>query len=76
MKKYIIKKLFKINNKIKKLYFLDIRNSIDKKVMNIYAEHLTANKKKAKIFYDIEEAKKMAEFFQTTFNESEIIEIK
>jgi hypothetical protein len=45
----------------------NIKNCENLSVMNVYVEHITYDKKKAKVFFDKEEAERVAKMFEGTF---------
>ena len=73
METYIIRVRTKINGKFKTCYHENITPTKRKDVMNVYTEHLTGTKKKAKIFYDKEEAEKVMKMFSHEFSTGEVI---
>lgn len=63
MEEYIIKIETKVDGKWKNLYHEKLTESTRKDTMNVYVEHSTADKKKAKRFFDYGEAEKFAKLF-------------
>ncbi len=64
MKQYIIKRKLKGSDwKNTKLYFQNVTENKSRETMNVFMEHLTKNKARAKRFYDKEEAEKFAKLF-------------
>ena len=66
MEKYIIQYKMKINGKMETVFHENITPSERTDTMNVYVEHLTSDKKKAKIFYDKEEAELVDKLFSRT----------
>ena len=63
MNKYIIKYKTKVNGTDKTTYHENITPNTNNSVMNVYVEHVTEDRKKAKVFYDQEEAQKVCAMF-------------
>lgn len=72
METWIIKYNSKINGKFEVVYHEDIKNSTNKEAMNVYVEHVTSDKRKAKRFYDKDEAQHVANWF-SSFSTSQVI---
>jgi len=66
METWIIKYDLKINGKFEIVYHKDISNSENKSAMNVYVEHVTSDKRKAKRFYNKEEASNIAKCFSAS----------
>jgi hypothetical protein len=64
MEKFIIEMQVKINGKFEKHYHQNITEQKNKEAMNVYVEHITSKKREAKIFYDEDEAKRVAIMFE------------
>ena len=73
MKKYIITLDILVNGKMKKLYHEKLTLSERKDVMNVYVDHSTKDKDKALVFYDADEAQRMAHFLCTEFCNAKVI---
>ena len=76
MDKYIIVREMKIDSKIETLYFETLSECTSNQVMNVFEEHLTRDKDKAKRFYDIEEAERFKALFSREYNTSTILTVK
>lgn len=63
MKKYIIELYTKVNGKVGTYYHEKITESTRNDTMNVYVEHITTSKRKAKVFYDKGEAQRFATLF-------------
>jgi hypothetical protein len=63
MEKYIIELETKVNGKWEKGYHENLTASTRKDTMNVYVQHVTTDKRKAKRFYDKEEAQRFATLF-------------
>jgi hypothetical protein len=63
MEKYIIELQTKINGNFEKGYHEKLTESTRKDTMNVYVEHVTTDKRKAKRFYDADEAQRFATLF-------------
>jgi hypothetical protein len=63
MEKYLIELQTKVNGKFQKGYHENITESTRKDTMNVYVEWVTFDKRKAKRFYDKEEAQRFAILF-------------
>ena len=63
MEKYIIELHTKVNGKFQVGYHEKITESTRKDTTNVYVEHITTDKKKAKRFFEQEEAEKIGGLF-------------
>lgn len=63
MKQYIIELHTKVNGKFQKGYHQKISESKRTDTMNVYVEHITKDKSKAKRFSDQEEAERIGKLF-------------
>ena len=66
----------KVNGKVGTYYHENITPQKNNQAMNIYVEEVTIEKKKAKIFFDKEEAEKIGVLFASKFHISIILTIK
>lgn len=73
MKTFKIEVLIKNNGKWETLYHENITPTTSIEVNNVYQEHLTSDKKKAKVFYDIKEAQRVSDFFTQEYRTSKVI---
>lgn len=64
MEKFIIEMQVKINGEFLKHYHQNITEQKGKEAMNVYVENITSKKSEAKIFYDEDEAKRVAIMFE------------
>lgn len=76
MNKYIIQINYKVDGDSKPLYFETISECTNNQVMNVFQEHLTSKKDKAKRFYEIEEAEKFQQLFSSSNRISKILTVK
>ncbi len=77
MEKFIIELQTNIQGKWQKGYHETIKESDRSDTVNVYVEHITTDKKKAKRFYDIEEAQKFATLFDLNgVQTSKVIPVK
>lgn len=77
MEKYLIELNTKVNGEWQKGYHEKISESTRKDTMNVYVEHVTTDKRKAKRFYDEEEARRFAALFShPNLQEAEVIPVK
>jgi hypothetical protein len=77
MKKYIIEIKMRINNKIETVYFENITECKNNQVMNVFEEHVTHDKAKAKRFYDEGEAERFRVLFDyKPFRTSKVLTVK
>jgi len=77
MDKYIIERKVKIDSEIKTLYFETLSECKNNQVMNVFQEHLTKDKTKAKRFYDKEEAERFRVLFNMSYsNHSQVLTVK
>jgi hypothetical protein len=70
---YIIKVILTQPGNTETLYHEKLELSKNKSATNVYVQHLTSDKKKALIFYDKEEADKMAVFVTDSFLKASVI---
>jgi hypothetical protein len=63
MEKYLIELQTKINGEFQKGYHEKLMESTNKYAMNVYVEHVTTDKRKAKRFFDKDEAERFATLF-------------
>lgn len=63
MTKFIIELQTKVNGEFQKGYHEKLTESKRDDTMNVYVEHVTTDKKKAKRFYDEDEAQRFATLF-------------
>lgn len=75
MEKYLIELDTKVNGKWQKGYHENLTNNENKQAMNVYVQHITSDKRKAKRFYDKEEAQKFATLFESQFQTAKVITI-
>lgn len=75
MEKYLIELETKVNGKWQKGYHQDLTNNENKQAMNVYVQHVTSDKRKAKRFYDRDEAQKFATLFESQFQTAKVITI-
>jgi hypothetical protein len=75
MEKYLIELETKVNGEWQKGYHQDLTNNNNKQAMNVYVQHVTTDKRKAKRFYDKEEAQKFATLFESKFQTAKVITI-
>jgi hypothetical protein len=76
METYIIELETKVEGKWKKGYHETLIDSQRKDTMNVYVECVTTDKKKAKRFYDKDEAQRFATLFSNNFQYAKVIPIK
>jgi hypothetical protein len=76
MDKYIIVREMKMNGVPTTLYFETVSECKNNQVMNVFQEHITRDKAKAKRFYDIEEAERFKALFSREYNTSTILTVK
>lgn len=70
MEKYIIEIRLGGTKSETKFYFETITECKNKEVMNVFVEHITKDKTKAKRFYDIEEAIRFQKLFNDGYGRS------
>jgi hypothetical protein len=75
MEKYLIELETKVNGKWEKGYHETLTESTNKQAMNVYVEHVTYDKRKAKRFYDKEEAQRFATLFSNNFQYAKVITV-
>ena len=73
MEKYIIKYRTKTNGKWVTVYHMDITENNNDETMNVYVEHLTRYKRKAKQFHEQGEAILVAALFENDYQLAEVI---
>lgn len=76
MEKYIIERTLKGTLSKTKFYFETVSECKNNQVMNVFEEHLTKDKAKAKRFYDKEEAERFATLFDSSYSSSEVLIVK
>jgi hypothetical protein len=76
MNKYIIQINYKVDGDSKPLFFETISECTNNQVMNVFQEHLTSKKEKAKRFYDLEEAERFNHLFNASNRISKILTVK
>ena len=76
MEKYLIELETKVNGTWEKGYHENITNNENKQAMNVYVECVTTDKRKAKRFYDKEEAQRFATLFSNNFQYAKVITTK
>lgn len=76
MNKYIIQINYKVDGDSRPLYFETISECTNNQVMNVFQEHLTSNKEKAKRFYDLEEVERFKQLFSASNRTSKILTVK
>lgn len=75
MEKYIIERILRGTLSENKFYFETVKECTNKEVMNVFEEHITRDKSKAKRFYDKEEAQRFADLFGD-YGSSKVIPVK
>jgi hypothetical protein len=75
MKKYIIEYKSRFNGEDKTTYHSEIKptNKYDMALTNVYTESVVTDKKKAKVFWEFEEASKVSKLFANEFHIPTII---
>ena len=76
MNKYIIQINYKVDGDSKPLYFENISECTNNQVMNVFQEHLTSDKNKAKRFHDKEEAERFEKLLSYSNRISKILTVK
>lgn len=76
MLKFIIQWDTKVSGKWQKGYHQTIKENTNTQAMNVYVEHICLKKKEAKVFYDLEEADRVARFFANDFHMATVIKIR
>lgn len=71
--RYIIKVILTQPGNTEALYHEKLELTTNKSVTNVYTQHLTSDKKKALVFYDKDEADKMAVFLTDSFLKASVI---
>lgn len=71
---YIIEEYSKVNGKWESGFHQDLKKNRNKDAMNVYVEHCTKDREKAKVFYDVDEAIRMAQFlFRKDYHHTKVI---
>jgi len=76
MKKYIIRRFIKFNGEFKILYHEGLEISKNKGAMNVYVERVCKTKKSALVFYDLDEADRMAKFLTSEISTCTVLTTK
>ncbi len=76
MNKYIIQINYKVDGDSRPLFFETISECNNNQVMNVFQEHLTSKKEKAKRFYELEEAERFKQLFNASNRTSKILTVK
>ena len=76
MENYIIEIRMKVKGNVVTYYHEDIISQKNNQVMNMYVENITSERKKAKVFYDKQEAERIGVLFSSKHQVASVLTIK